>query len=136
MLKNTFWLHSLGPNILQTYTSDVRASCANAMDIQTDTAGGLRDHCALLQRVINALDAVVFHSQQEATMDRKNRVKTSQTCDLGKPIRNIIIPSGAHFQSKTPETCATWESNLVRFAHWDFLVIITTCQKIRAHLES
>lgn len=36
------------------------------MDVQADTASRLTDHCAVLQRIINALDRIVLHANQEA----------------------------------------------------------------------
>ena len=39
---------------------------ADAVDAETDAAGGLADHGARLERVVDALDAVVLHRDEEA----------------------------------------------------------------------
>ena len=36
------------------------------MDAETDTTGGLGDHRAVLESVVDALDGVVFHGEEEA----------------------------------------------------------------------
>ena len=47
--------------------SDVRARRTNTMHVEADATGRLGDQSALLECVINVLDGVPRHGQQEAT---------------------------------------------------------------------
>ena len=47
-------------------TSDIGASGANTVNVETDTASHLGDHSAGLEGVVDALDAVFLHVDQEA----------------------------------------------------------------------
>lgn len=51
----------------KTHPCNVAASGSNAAHSHPDTSGRLRDEGTLLQCVIDPLNAVIFHSKQEAT---------------------------------------------------------------------
>jgi|SRR5882762_12017816 hypothetical protein len=42
-------------------------SGTNTMYVQTNSPCSLTDHSTLLQRIVNAIDTVIFHAHQEAT---------------------------------------------------------------------
>jgi hypothetical protein len=46
--------------------ADVRVRRADVVDRQADAAGVLGDHGALLERVVDTVDGVFLHGQQEA----------------------------------------------------------------------
>lgn len=50
-----------------SYPSDVAAGCPDAVNIQADAPSILGDEGALLEGVIDTLDTVVAHGQQETT---------------------------------------------------------------------
>lgn len=43
------------------------------MDVETDTTGSLADHCTLLERVVDTLNAVVLHANEEAGAELRVR---------------------------------------------------------------
>ena len=69
-----------------TYPGDVTSCRSDAADGHSDAPCRLGDESALLQRVVDPLDAVVLHGQQEATDGRPEKthdiVKTFTFSDL------------------------------------------------------
>ena len=53
--------------------ADVRARGADVVDREADAAGALGDDGALLEGVVDALDAVVLHAEQEAAGELRAR---------------------------------------------------------------
>ena len=49
---------------------DVRPGGPDAVDVKADAAGRLRDESRLLEGVVDALDRVVGHRQEEAAAER------------------------------------------------------------------
>ena len=59
-----------------THPCNVTPGGSDLVDVQTDTASRLGDEGALLEGVVDALDAVVAHGQQETTTKKKpNKLK-------------------------------------------------------------
>ena len=48
-------------------------SGADAMDIYSDTSRGLTDHGTILEGIINTLDGIIFHADQEAGAQLRTR---------------------------------------------------------------
>lgn len=47
-------------------TCDVRSSGANVVNVDANSTGSLGDHGTVLEGVVDALDRVVFHTNEEA----------------------------------------------------------------------
>lgn len=57
-------------HLTEAYPSNVAASSPNTTHSNTNSPSRLRDQCTLLQSVINAFNAVIFHTQKETTTRR------------------------------------------------------------------
>ena len=62
------------PLWVYTYPCNIAAGCPYVVYVESNAARILRDEGALFQRVVDAFDAVIDHSQQEATDIKNGRI--------------------------------------------------------------
>ena len=62
-----------------TYPRNIAAGCPYVVYVESNAARILRDESALFQRVVDAFDTVIDHSQQEATEIKNGRISNAHS---------------------------------------------------------
>ena len=70
--------------------SNVRARGTDVVARQTNAAGRLADLCALLECLVDALDRVIGHGQQKATVRKRER-RVRQNCLVWGGVSYLLI---------------------------------------------